>query len=259
MFRAMRTGKTPAGHSAGRVNAVRAAWVVLLGVAGLHASAAGQVPEDLPRAYAGVAAAVAQPLGEFDDYVNVGGGLDGFLRVRLDAAGIVSLRIHAGFLTYGNETRRVCLSETVGCRIEVDLTTSNNILLLGVGPEVGVPLGPVRLYGNGSVSLDYFSTDSNVSGTSSGEPFAGTRNYSDGGFAWNAGGGMEVEVARARNLPISLDLGLSYQGNGRREYLTRGGIIDRPDGSLEFDVKRSEADFLLWRIGASVGLRGQER
>jgi hypothetical protein len=209
----------------------------------------------LPRAYAGIAAAVAQPLDEFDEYVNVGGGIDGFFRVRLDDAGFVSLRLHGGFLTYGSETKRVCLSETVGCRIQVDLTTSNNIFLFGLGPELAVPLGRVRLYGNGSVGFDYFSTDSNVSGTSTENPFASTRNYGDGGFSWNAGGGLEIRVAEARTLPIAIDLGLAYQGNGRREYLTRGGIIDRPDGSLEFDVKRSQANFLLWRIGASVGIR----
>ena len=43
-----------------------------------------------------------------------------------------------------------------------------------------------------------------------------------------------------------------------REYLTRGGIIDEPDGSISLDVKRSEADFLLWRIGASVGIVPRE-
>jgi hypothetical protein len=220
---------------------------------------AGQTPDTLglPRFYAGAAVAVAQPLGEFDDYVNVGGGLDAFFRVRLDEAGVVSLRVHGGFLTYGNETRRVCLSETVGCRIQVDLTTSNNIVLFGLGPELGVPLGRVRLYGNGSIGFDYFSTDSSVEGTSTDEPFASTTNFSDGGFSYNAGGGVEIRVAQARTLPISIDLGVAYQGNGRREYLTRGGIIDRPDGSLDFDVKRSEANFLLWRIGATVGIRSE--
>ena len=221
--------------------------------------AAGQEADTLglPRFYAGLAVAIAQPLGEFDEYVNVGGGLDGFFRVRLDEGGLMSLRVHGGFLNYGNETHRVCLSETVGCRIQVDLTTSNNIVLFGVGPELAVPLGRVRLYGNGSVGFDYFSTDSSVEGTSTDTPFASTRNYGDGGFSYNAGGGVDIRVAEPKNVPISVDLGLAYQGNGRREYLTRGGIIDRPDGSLDFDVKRSEANFLLWRVGVSVGIRSQ--
>ena len=219
----------------------------------------GQEPElrqdsETPRLRAGLAVGMAQPLGEFRDYVRMGGGVHGFFRVQMGDEGRVALRVHAGVLTYGRETQRVCLSETVGCRIEVDLTTSNNILLLGVGPEVGVPVGRARLYATGSVGLGYFSTDSQVMGTVQNEPFASTRNFGDGGFAWTGGGGVEVPLGWIQRVPVALDFGVSYQGNGRRDYLTRGGITDLPDGSLEFDVKRSQADFLLWRLGVSVGV-----
>lgn len=215
--------------------------------------------EGPPRFHAGLSGVVAQPLGEFDDYVDVGGGLEAHFRVNLDRRGIVSLRAQAGFVNYGSETKRVCLSQTVGCRIQVDLTTSNNIFLLGVGPELGLPLGPVRLYGNATVGLGHFSTDSRVEGTSGADdPFATTTNFSDGGFAWTAGGGLQVRVAEASGSPISIDLGTTYQRNGLREYLTEGGIIDRPDGSIELDVRRSEANLLLWRIGVSVGFQPED-
>lgn len=215
---------------------------------------AQQAPTGPPRFHAGLSGAVAQPVGEFGDYVDVGGGVHGFFRLNLDERGIAGLRLHGGFLNYGNETKRVCLSATVGCRIEVDLTTSNNIFLLGLGPELGLPLGPARLYGGASIGLSWFSTDSNVEGSSDQETFASTTNYSDGGFAWTAGGGIEITIAHARQMPISIDFGLSYQGNGKREYLTEGGITDLPDGSIELDVHRSDADFLLWRLGVSVGI-----
>jgi hypothetical protein len=206
--------------------------------------------------WAGAAIAVAQPRGEFAEYVDVGGGVHAFFRVALDGRGVVSLRVQGGFLNYGSETQRVCLSETVGCRIQVDLTTSNNIILFGVGPELAIPMGRLRLYGNASAGLGYFSTDSQVEGaTGNQEPFASTQNYGDGGFAWTGGGGLEVIVARPKGVPIAVDFGVSQQANGRREYLTKGGISDRPDGSIVLDVKRSEADFLLWRLGVSVGIR----
>jgi hypothetical protein len=127
-----------------------------------------------------------------------------------------------------------------------------------VGPELGLGIGSVRLYGNASVGLGYFSTDSHVEGSVGDEPFASTHNYGDAGFAWTGGGGIEIPIAHAGRFPIALDLGLAYHRNGRREYLTRGGIIDEPDGSISLDVKRSEADFLLWRIGASVGIVPRE-
>lgn len=235
------------------------AFSILLAQLAVPIPASGQAAgpdavETVPRMHAGVSLALAQPRGEFDDYVNVGGGVYGFFRWNLDERGLAGLRIHAGFLNYGNETQRVCLGAPVGCRIEVDLTTSNNILLLGLGPEIGIPVGAARVYASGSVGLGYFATDSRVGGTGDQEPFATTQNYADGGFAWNTGGGVELSLGRIQQYPVALDFGVSYQGNGRREYLTRGGITDLPDGSIELDVKRSEADFLLWRLGVSVGL-----
>jgi hypothetical protein len=254
----------PVMVSASRVLAPPMALLLSVGLASALATPTplqGQIGatsrEAPPRLHAGGGLAIAQPLSDFSEYVSVGGGIHAFLRVNVEESGRLALRIHGGFLNYGNETQRVCLSETVGCRIEVDLTTSNNIFLVGAGPELAVQVGSSRLYGNTTVGFGYFSTDSRVAGTGQEQAFASTRNFGDGGLSWNAGGGVEIPVARARQVPLALDLGLSYQGNGRREYLTRGGITDRPDGSLEFDVKRSDADFLLWRIGisAAVGRR----
>jgi len=213
-----------------------------------------------PRTQAGGAFVIGQPLGEFRDYVRAGFGLDGFWRVGLDPDGWVSLRVDGAFLVYGQETNRVCLSATVGCRIQVDVTTSNSIVAAGLGPELAIPLGPTGggLYGGMSAGFSYFSTDSRVGGTQ--DPpdaaFASTRNFSDGGFAWTASGGLRFPVTRGRT-PVSVDLGVRRVGSGRREYLTRGDISERPDGSLEFNVRRSEADLLLWRIGVAVGLGGR--
>lgn len=217
------------------------------------ANARGEVAP--PRIHVGGGLAVAQASGEFSEYVSVGAGLQAFARLDMDESGRVGLRLQGSFLNYGNETKRVCLSATVGCRVQVDLTTSNNIVTVGVGPELALPVGTSRLYGNALAGFGYFSTDSQVRGGLDQEPFAGSRNYGDGGFSWSAGGGIEIPIARAGMIPVSLDLGLTYHGNGRREYLTRGDIRDLPDGSLEFAVKRSQADFLVWRVGVSVGLR----
>ncbi len=197
--------------------------------------------------------ALAQPRGEFNEYVGVGVGLMGFVRGHLDERGVLGLRLQGGVLTYGRETQRVPLSETIG-RIEVDLTTSNNIFLLSAGPELAIPMGNARVWAHAGGGLGYFSTDSQVQGSlGDQEPFASTRNFSDAGFAWNAGAGIDYTLARIRGSPVALTFGLSHQENGRREYLTRGGIRDLPGGGLEFDVKRSQANFLLWTFGVSVG------
>lgn len=251
----VRVSEARSGRWALPVTILTAALVVM----GSAPDVAGQGPSPTqgPRMHAGGSLMLAQPVGDFDRYVGLGGGIDGFFRVALDEADVVSLRIQAGFVNYGNETKRVCLSQTVGCRIQVDLTTSNNIVLFGVGPELGVPAGPLRLYANGTIGFSYFSTDSHVSGDLDPGPFASTRNFGDGGFAWTGGGGLQVHLAdTGGGASIGLDMGVSYQGNGRREYLTEGDITDLPDGSIRLDVRRSRANLLLWRLGVTVGFGG---
>ncbi len=217
-------------------------------------AASGDGDAGSPRVLAGGGLVVGQARGEFSEYVSFGFGLDGFVRFNLDPEGWVGIRLDGGFLIYGRESQRTCLSSTVGCRIEVDVITSNGIISGGIGPEISVPLGPVEAYGGVSGGFSWFSTDSEVRGTGgTQDPFATTRNFSDGGFAWNAASGLRVPLSRGMR-PVALELGLRWMQNGRREYLTEGDISERPDGSLEFNVRRSEADLLLWRVGVSVGL-----
>lgn len=208
-----------------------------------------------PRLFVGGSFVVAQPRGEFAEYVDVGFGVQGFVLGTLDPGGILGVRADVSVLTYGRETKRVCLGGGVGCRIDVDLTTSNNIILGSLGPEVSLPAGPLRVYGHLGVGFSWFATDSQVSGSlQDQQPFASSRNQSDGGFAWNGGGGVRLQVSGGRT-PVALDFGVTHQTNGRREYLTEGGIVDLPDGSIQLNTIRSDADFLVWRLGASVGLR----
>ncbi len=237
--------------------ALFAGVALLLPAAGARAQSAPFPGAGDPRFDAGGALVVGQPLGEFRDYVSAGFGVDGNFRIRLDPAGWMALRIDGGFLIYGRETNRTCLSTTVGCRIQVDVITSNAILHGGIGPEVSIPLGPVSLYGGVGAGFSWFVTDSEVRGTASqSEPFATTRNFSDGGFAWSAAGGIRIPVSSGET-PVAIDLGIRRLESGRREYLTEGDITERPDGSLVLDVRRSEADLLLWRVGVSVGFSGR--
>jgi len=238
-------------------------FLVPLGPAALAAQDSGQTQpaqdeaqwEVAPRLWTGGGLTVAQPRGEFADYVRAGIGIGGFFRASLDQHGILSLRADLGFMTYGRETQRIPLSETVGTLIEADLTTSNNIVVVGLGPEVGIPVGPVRLYGGGSAGYTYFHTDSELEGTRQDqEPLFRTRNHSDGGFAWSGGGGLQVQVSGGRT-PVLVDLGATYHSNGRREYVTRDGIVTDAEGRPDIQTTRSDADFLVWRLGVSVGLR----
>ena len=54
--------------------------------------------------------------------------------------------------------------------------------------------------------------------------------------------------------PILLDLGATYHRNGEVTYLRKGSIVDHPDGSITVTPIRSEANFITYRIGVSIGI-----
>jgi opacity protein-like surface antigen len=206
-----------------------------------------------PRGYVGAELLVANPTGAFAENVGTGFGIGGFGRYALDEAGVLSLRADLGFVQYGRETIRICV--TVPCRVTGDLTTENNIVFGGVGPELGVAGGPFRMYGNLSAGFAYFQTKSSVEGASNdGDPFASSTNFDDATFAWMAGGGVQIRVSSGRH-PVDIDVGARYHGNGEAEYLRKGDIQDLPDGSVVIRPRRSETNLWTFRLGVSVGLR----
>jgi hypothetical protein len=200
---------------------------------------------------------VGQPVGEFADYVGTGFGaaLQGL--IRLDRNGIIALRAEGGFLNYGNETKEVCFSTTVGCRVKLDLTTSNNIAIFNLGPQLELPIGPVRPFANAAIGFAYFATTSGVRGADSAtSDFAQTTNFSDATFAWSAGGGLKIPIWIS-GYEAGINLGARYHGNGRAEYLRKGDIQDNPDGTITITPNRSEANLVTYQLGFSVRLAQQ--
>ena len=233
------------------------AWLGGIAALSLATPTVAQIAEaelPAPRFHVGGGVIVAQPVGAFGEVIDVGFGLGGHALYNLDPAGVISLRGDGGFIVYGSETKRVCLSQTVGCRIQVDLTTTNNIIFFNLGPQLTVPSGPVRPYANAALGLGYFSTQSSVEGAGDGEPFANTTNFDDATFAWAAGGGLYIPL-RIGDLPLSIDLGARYNANGKVQYLREGDIEDNPDGSITFTPRESEAHLITYTIGVSIGLR----
>lgn len=229
--------------------------LVLAGIGGAAVPAAAQdaLTPAVPRFYAGVQGVYARAVGEFSDYIEHGAGLDLHLVWPVTAGNPLALRGGGGFVVYGSETRRVCFSTTVGCRIQLDLTTTNSIAYGNVGPQLMVPTGPVRPYINGSIGFSYFATTSSVDGTDANDDdFASTTNFDDITFAWGSGGGVLIQLSRGRT-PVLLDLGVRYHGNGEVEYLKRGDIIDNPDGTITILPTRSEANLLSFQLGISIG------
>ena len=199
--------------------------------------------------------ALAVPIGEFGDHVNLAGGagLGGLLF--LDRGGLAAIRVDGSFVVYGHESYRTSLSPTVPF-VDVDVSTTNSILGLGLGPQVYLGSGPLRPYFFGTAGFSYFITQTSVGGDQYDEPFASTTNFDAFSLALAAGGGLSVSLREGEN-PISLDLAGHYQHNGLTEYLTDGArnLRQLPRGGWRANPVVSDANLLTYRLGVSVGVR----
>jgi hypothetical protein len=210
-----------------------------------------------PRAQVGLSISAAQTVGVFRDQVSDGIGVGAHALYRLGATGAFALRLDGGFVNYGRETVHLPLSSLPGGgRIGLDVSTTNNIFWLGVGPQLVRPNGSVRPYVNATVGLSLFATLSSVKGGSAESAFANDTNMDYGVFSWGSGTGVLVPVRRGARTLAFLDFGARYHNNGRSvRYLREGGVHDLPDGSVRLDTISSRADLVTWHLGLSIGVR----
>ena len=206
------------------------------------------------RGAAGASFTYGRPVGDFLRYVDEGYGFDGFVRFCLVPNGILSLKLDGGFLIYGSETKRVPLSTTVGARILVDLTTSNNIAWMGLGPQLTLPVGPFRPYANAGIGFSYFFTESSVEGSDDTFDFANTTNFDDVTFRYGFGWGVVIPF-QTTGTEWGVDFGAIYHRNGQVRYLREGGIVDLPNGGIILNPIQSDANLLTYRLGFSVSFR----
>jgi opacity protein-like surface antigen len=192
---------------------------------------------------------ISQPTEEFGQNIGnfLGGG--GTVKYNLLSAGWLGARFDISGMSYGKETRSVPLSETIGSRILVDLTTRNTITSLTWAPEVAKPSGRIRPYANVGYSLLLFRTTSSFS--SSEDEGVSTTNYKDSTGAWVYGGGLRFLVGPSAS-PASLDFGVRYHRGGNVSYLREGGIQDNPDGSITISPLTSRTPFVVYTIGVKV-------
>ena len=201
---------------------------------------------------ASINALYAAPQEGFKQFVDNGWGLGGGLLVKLDPAGVLALRVDANWINYGNDRTRVPLSPTTGNLIFVDLNTTNNIFMGGVGLQLQAPSGPIRPYVGGTAGIGTFWTQTTVEGTDNDDqPFAQTTNHRDNTFAWSGVGGLTIPLNGAAT--VLADLGVSYQKNGEATYLPPGVLRDSNGDPVTREPVRSKTDMLLYRVGVRIG------
>lgn len=229
-----------------RAIAAAVAFSFFAAATALHAqldSSSGVKP--LPPSGGGIRAINAQPLGEFKRYVNSGWGFGGDFRWFPMGQEVFALRGDAMFLNYGRQTTRECFG--TGCRVTVRITTQNNIFSGLAGPELQIPVGPIRPYVNAMAGWTVFWTQSSADGQNGGDDVFQTTNQQDNLFTWAAGGGVRFPIGAK----VKLDLNARRNYNGRARYLTRDSF---GDGTITTPlVRESEVSMWTYAIGFSFG------
>ena len=233
------------------------ALVLLLVAQGLDAQ---QPPRALgstgPVGYIDFAGLVSNAVGEFGDLVGVGGGMNFSAKVfPLEDSRNFGLRADLGWVIYGLESVPTCISDP--CRVQTDVKTSNNIFYFGLGPEVILIQGRFEPYVYGTLGTSVFNTGSTLQGEyfQGAETHFNTTHLNDWTFAWRAGGGIRYGIWEY----FSVDFGVEHHGNGIANYLTKGDVIDNPDGTVSINPRRSETNLLTFRFCVSFGRGGDRR
>ena len=231
--------------------------VAMITAPGLAASAGAQITarpsvmvEEPSRFTIGGNLVLSQPKGEFANNIDNGFGADGFVRMRLDRAGILSIRADLGGAQYGSET--LPAGYIYGGRIGVQVETTNSIFWGSIGPQLTAPVGPIRPYANAAIGFMNFTTNSSVKGTGAyeGETYASTENQSDNTHAWIFGGGVLFPFTGHLSM-LAIDAGAKYFTGGRATYLKEGAIQDNNDGTITIFPSHSKTDLVTWHVGVS--------
>jgi hypothetical protein len=208
-------------------------------------------------------AVLTRPLGEFGRHAGDALGFAGSLVVRFGQRRALAVRAEASAWRYDSETTPIgtCLP----CLLiggHAELVTSHTIFTIGVGPELTLPIGPVRLGLTPLIGISRFATRSKVQTSvfffvPAGERDAG---HTSATKLWLGGGAdLTVPVRRRRGeRPVSAQLGVRYLRNGRVRYVTPSGVSVDADGAVSFAPTVSEANLVQLRLGISVGIRAPD-
>lgn len=227
----------------------RAALLALaLALSGALPAAAQRLREVHGWSTWGMGAVVALPVGEFSDFVGVHPGF----AAAVTLGGPVGLRIGGALLVYGHERQGYWFPSS-GSSVVLGVTTDNLIATLGIGPQATLDAGPLRLYGYGTIGFSYFATVSSLGDGCGCYPLAETTDFDDWALAREAGGGLQVRLARRR--PVFLDLSARYLRNGRVRYLPEHSLVEFSDGTIGVQPVESFANLVTFQAGLSVGLR----
>jgi hypothetical protein len=208
---------------------------------------------------------VGVPQGSLKDNIDgVGGGVHLYIGGWLGASPAL-LGLDLGILSYGRTTDTVPFSQTVGPRIPVDVTTTNNVLETHLSLRLQPRRGAARPFVEGLLGFKYLYTrtqlDDDVDDGLENDEIAGSTNFDDFAFSGGVGAGVDVLVYQPSSPTnwvqgLDLHLGVQYLLGQEAEYLAEGELEDTDgDGQLdreELDVRRSQTTLLQPQVGLTL-------
>ena len=210
------------------------------------------------RFTAGVAGVYGQPLGQFGDNVKRGFGLDGFGTLGIDRRGVFSLRGDIGYIRYNRKNEFFLVNTGFGLA-ELESETTSGVLTMGAGPQLMLPEGPIRPYIGGTVGFARFATNTSINvpsdqtNTGQKESIYDETVSSDFILSLAAVGGLAFQL-NFLGRGVLADLGVRWHRNGEAEYVSSEGVFYSGTGQPSITATRSEADFLVYRLGIVIPL-----
>lgn len=199
---------------------------------------------------AGLNFALAFPTGEFKENVDrVGFGISGqFLLINPKPGQPFGIGLNAGFINYGNESRREPFSYTIP-DVFVDVERSNNLVNLHLLFQIASYKGRIRPYLEGLFGGSYLFTETSIKSQDYSE-VASSTNLED--FAWSSGGGagimIQITNEDEQGTSIFLDIKGRYLMGTEAEYLKEGSI-EIIGSQVYYDITRSKTDLVSAHIG----------
>ena len=206
----------------------------------------------------GISGLYGQPIGDFADNVRHGFGLDGMGTLGLDSRGIFSLKAELGWLRLDKKSEPFIVDNGFDF-IELESETTSGVLTMGIGPQIAVPFGPIRPYVGGSFGFARFATNTSIvvpadqSNTGQRESIYDETVSSDFILSLTASGGIRFELPFLGR-GILGDLVARWHRNGEAEYVSNDGVRYNGSGTPTITPTRSEADFLVYRLGIVIPL-----
>ena len=240
----------------GRTTLVTLGAALALGTVPLAAQQGG-LREVREWGTSGASLALAIPTGYMGEFIDVAGGLDGFLAVNLGPGSPLALRFEGAFLahqlSYNTGVLLVGGGYGPGAAVSVNTSSGSYITSFRAGPQLTLGGDAMQLYGVLLGGVSYFST---TYGTASYDCYCGYYDSwdhitlsGDVTLGWEAGGGLRFRMGRSRTW---LDLGARYVRHDDARYLAAGPVVN---GQRLWQPMVGPANMVVVRLGVSAGLR----